>query len=60
MADLGQHFGDSLYEQEVRYLVKHEWATTAEDIIWRRTKLGLQLEPSEVDLLENWLSSYVV
>jgi glycerol-3-phosphate dehydrogenase len=41
--DLGQHFGADLYEKEVRYLMAHEWAQTAEDILWRRTKLQLVL-----------------
>ncbi|MEZ5856506.1 MAG: glycerol-3-phosphate dehydrogenase [Hyphomicrobiaceae bacterium] len=41
--DLGQHYGHSLYEREVRYLVAHEWASTSEDILWRRTKAGLHM-----------------
>ncbi len=32
---LGRHFGGNLYEAEVRYLVEHEWAETAEDVFWR-------------------------
>lgn len=39
--DLGRNFGRDLYEAEVRYLVAEEWAETAEDILWRRTKRGL-------------------
>ncbi len=45
--DLGQHFGATLYACEVRYLVEHEWALSAEDILWRRTKQGLYLQDSE-------------
>ena len=41
--DLGRHFGAGLYESEVRYLVEREYARTADDILWRRTKLGLVL-----------------
>ena len=41
MADLGQAFGATLTESEVRYLMANEWAATAEDIVWRRSKLGL-------------------
>src|ERR1700754_1908491 len=43
MADLGQAFGATLTESEVRYLVATEWACTADDIVWRRSKLGLRL-----------------
>ncbi|MFE8730488.1 glycerol-3-phosphate dehydrogenase C-terminal domain-containing protein, partial [Aeromonas hydrophila] len=39
----GQHFGAGLYESEVRYLIEREWACTLEDILWRRSKLGLRL-----------------
>lgn len=41
--DLGQHLGDSLYEAEVTYLISHEWALTDDDILWRRSKLGLHI-----------------
>ena len=41
--DLGIHFGADLYEREVTHLVENEWAMTADDILWRRTKLGLRL-----------------
>lgn len=43
LADLGRHFGEDLYAREVDYLVEHEWACSAEDILWRRSKLGLHL-----------------
>ena len=43
MAGLGADFGGGLYEAEVDYLTHHEWARTAEDILWRRTKLGLHV-----------------
>jgi glycerol-3-phosphate dehydrogenase len=54
-ADLGPRFGSDLTEAEVRYLRNEEWAMTAEDILWRRTKLGLVFQPSEVGALEEWL-----
>ena len=41
LADLGQSFGAGLTESEVRYLMAHEWARSAEDIVWRRSKLGI-------------------
>ena len=47
MADLGQSFGATLTESEVRYLMAKEWALTAEDIVWRRSKLGLRLSAAE-------------
>ncbi len=43
--DLGEHFGAGLYAREVDYLVVHEWARTAEDVLFRRTKLGLHIAP---------------
>ena len=41
--DMGAHLGDDVYEAEVRYLVNVEWAMTAEDVLWRRSKLGLHV-----------------
>lgn len=50
MADLGSELGAGLTEAELAYLVREEWARTAEDVLWRRTKLGLRapggLEPA--------------
>ncbi|MBI3440525.1 MAG: glycerol-3-phosphate dehydrogenase [Proteobacteria bacterium] len=43
MSDLGEHLGDDVYEIEVTYLVNVEWALTMEDILWRRSKLGLHI-----------------
>jgi glycerol-3-phosphate dehydrogenase len=54
---LGRHFGADLYEAEVRYLVEHEFARTADDILWRRSKLGLRLDPKERRALETWLGT---
>ena len=51
MADLGQHFGGHLYEIEVRYLVRDEWAVEAEDVLWRRTKEGLHMTQAEREQL---------
>jgi len=51
--DLGQHFGAGLYALEVDYLVAHEWACSVEDILWRRSKLGLWFNSTqEADLAE--------
>lgn len=53
--DLGIHFGAGLYQREVEYLIRTEWAMTAEDILWRRSKLGLRLTDSETRGLGQWL-----
>ena len=53
--DLGLHFGHGLYQIEVDYLVIHEWASSAEDILWRRTKLGLAFEQEQVEKLCEYL-----
>lgn len=45
--DMGTHIGHGLYECEVAYLVEHEWARTVEDVIWRRSKLGLRLNSAQ-------------
>ena len=55
MDDLGTCFGSDLTEAEVGYLMDEEWAETAEDILWRRTKLGLRFRPPQVAALEAWL-----
>jgi glycerol-3-phosphate dehydrogenase len=54
-ADLGRDFGASLSEAEVRYLVEEEWARTAEDVAWRRTKLGLHMSAAQVGALADWI-----
>jgi glycerol-3-phosphate dehydrogenase len=54
-ADLGQDFGATLTEAEVRYLVEQEWACTAEDVVWRRSKLGLCLSTAQIATLDAWM-----
>ncbi len=54
-ADLGRSFGAGLSEAEVRYLAAREWTMTAEDILWRRTKLGLLLSKTEVEALGEYM-----
>jgi D-erythritol 1-phosphate dehydrogenase len=51
---LGRHFGGNLYEAEVAYLVNHEWAQTAEDILWRRTKHRLHLTDDQQAAFAAW------
>jgi glycerol-3-phosphate dehydrogenase len=53
--DLGRNFGSNLTECEVNWLVEHEFANTAEDIIWRRSKLGLRMTSMEIDALDSWM-----
>ena len=59
-ADLGQSFGATLTESEVRYLMSNEWAYTADDVVWRRSKLGLRLSPDEIAALDEWIKAHRV
>ncbi|CDX49508.1 sn-glycerol-3-phosphate dehydrogenase, aerobic, FAD/NAD(P)-binding [Mesorhizobium plurifarium] len=54
-ADLGRNFGADLFEAEVRYLVENEWAVTAEDVLWRRTKRGLHFSREQAAALEEFM-----
>ena len=55
LSDLGERLATDLYAVEARYLVKLEWARSAEDILWRRTKLGLRCTPEDAARLDAWL-----
>jgi len=55
--DLGQHFGGSLYQREVDYLIDCEWAKSSNDILWRRTKKGLTLTSENIKELDRYLES---
>ncbi len=55
--DLGQNFGADLYEREIAYLVAQEWACSAEDVLWRRSKLGLHMTAEQRAALERRLPS---
>ncbi|MDB5801301.1 MAG: glycerol-3-phosphate dehydrogenase [Rhodocyclales bacterium] len=52
---LGEEVLPGLFEREVNYLIEHEWARSAEDILWRRSKLGLHLAPDAAARLDAWL-----
>lgn len=54
--DLGEHFGAGLTAEEVAYLMAQEWAMTPEDVLWRRTKMGLFLQPSQQQRLRAWMA----
>lgn len=55
LADCGHHFGYGLTEREVRYLVEREWSQSAEDILWRRSKLGLRFTTEQAAALDDFL-----
>ena len=55
LRDLGEHFGAGLTAAEVRYLIASEWALTAEDILWRRTKIGLHMTDAERASVDRYL-----
>ena len=49
MEELGEDFGCGLTRQELDYLIAEEWARTADDVLWRRSKLGLHMSPSQCE-----------
>jgi glycerol-3-phosphate dehydrogenase len=52
-ADLGAVYGADLTEAELRYLVDAEWARTAADVVWRRTRLGLRMSPAQIESIDD-------
>jgi glycerol-3-phosphate dehydrogenase len=58
LGDLGHDFGEMLTEREVRYLIDHEFAQSAEDVVWRRSKLGLWLSKDAVAQLAAWMAAH--
>ncbi len=54
--DLGQRFGADLTATELRYLMQKEWAESADDVLWRRSKLGLRFSPAECDRLARFMA----
>lgn len=53
--DLGKNFGADLFQAEVQWLMKHEYACTAEDVVWRRSKLGLRMNSEQILGLDQWM-----
>jgi glycerol-3-phosphate dehydrogenase len=56
LEDLGTDFGEGLTAAEVRYLMRHEWAQTADDVLWRRSKLGLRFSDAQKVALEAFMT----
>tara|TARA_R110000787_G_scaffold67411_3_gene151115 strand:- start:13383 stop:14897 length:1515 start_codon:yes stop_codon:yes gene_type:complete len=54
ISDMGQPFGSGLYEIEIQWLIDREFACTAEDVLWRRSKLGLHMSEVEKQAVEQW------
>ncbi|WP_321323710.1 glycerol-3-phosphate dehydrogenase [uncultured Parasphingorhabdus sp.] len=59
-ADLGQSFAAGLHEIEIRWLVDHEFARSAEDILWRRSKLGLHMTKAEQQAVAQWFEQHAL
>lgn len=59
LADMGRQIAPHLYEVELRHLVEREWARTADDVLWRRTKLGLHMTPVQRDAVRDWMHAHV-
>ena len=57
VADLGRHFGGHLYEPEVRYLMREEWAVEPDDVLWRRSKEGLHMTAGQRESFAQWMQS---
>jgi glycerol-3-phosphate dehydrogenase len=53
--DLGRGFGGPLTEAEVVFLMEREYARTADDVVWRRTKAGLHMRHDEIAALDRWM-----
>ena len=56
LADLGRDYGAGLTETELAYLVRHEWARTADDVVWRRSKLGIRLDAGQIREIDEALA----
>ncbi|MGB0439017.1 MAG: glycerol-3-phosphate dehydrogenase [Paracoccaceae bacterium] len=56
--DLGPAFGATLTGREVRWLMTHEYAQSAQDIVWRRSKLGLRLTQDQINTLDLWMTDH--
>jgi glycerol-3-phosphate dehydrogenase len=58
--DMGEEIVPGLYAAEVEYLMQHEWAVCAADVLWRRSKLGLHIPSADEPRLEEWMKMHRV
>ena len=56
LEEMGEHFGGDLYEEELKYLVAHEFAKSADDVLWRRSKLGMHLSAEAQESVAAWFA----
>jgi glycerol-3-phosphate dehydrogenase len=57
LADMGPEVVPGLYAAEIEYLMRHEWARSSADILWRRSKLGLHVAPGSAALVDEWIAA---
>ena len=58
LAGLGEHLGDGLYAAELAYLMREEWVETSDDLLWRRSKMGLHVSETTQQQLDAWLARH--
>ncbi|WP_420410120.1 glycerol-3-phosphate dehydrogenase [Hoeflea sp.] len=59
LQDLGEHFGQGLTASEVQYLINEEWAWCSDDVLWRRSKLGICFTQEQTERLDNYMREYI-
>ncbi|MCB1449117.1 MAG: glycerol-3-phosphate dehydrogenase [Nitratireductor sp.] len=57
LADLGRDFGNGLHECELKWFVQREWAASAEDILFRRTRLGIRMNAAQIGEVAQWIAN---
>lgn len=60
VADLGEHLGDDIYAAELNYLIAQEWARESDDVLWRRSKLGLHVSEQTRERVRAWFAARFV
>ena len=60
VGDLGRSFGGTVTARELDWAIKNEWVRTAEDFLWRRTKLGLRLSEAEIARIDGYIKAALV
>ena len=53
--DLGDDFGAGVYAAELDWAIEHEWVSSAEDFVWRRTRLGLRLSKNQIATINDYV-----